>query len=384
MPPVTHPSRRAVLRAGAAVAVGAGVLGPRTLLDTAVAAETPLKALAARSGRYFGTSSSLVPLLTDAPYADLVTRHCSVLAPENEFKWSVVRPTPSQPYNFLLADQAVAFAERNRMAVRGSCFTWNNSNPWWFDVPAFFNPGNALRLLEEHITTVMTRYRGRVRSWDVVNEAITGKGYLPNPWVKALGPRYIDNAFTIAHRADPKAQLLINEYNLEYSNGFSLDRQRVMLRVLDDLLSRDVPVHGLGVQAHLTHAAMKGQFDAKQHLRFLRSVAAMGLQIVITELDVSDKDLPTDRGARDRGVADAHGRYLDCVLQVPQVEGIISWGLSDKHSWIRDNPDTARFDRADGEEQRPLPFDDQMRPKAAYGAVAASLGRARRAAPRPR
>lgn len=377
-------TRRGFLRAGAAFAVGAGVLGPRALLPDAAAAETPLQALAARSGRYVGTSAGLVPLLTDSAYADLVTRHCSVLAPENEFKWSVLRPTPGEPFNFVLADQMVAFAEQHGMDVRGSCFTWSNSNPWWFDVPAFFNPGNALQLLEEHIGTVAGRYAGRVRSWDVVNEAITGQGLVPTPWAKALGPRYIDNAFTIAHRADPAAQLVINEYNLEYDNRFSRDRQAVMLRLLDELLSREIPVHALGVQAHLVHAAVKGQFNAAQHLRFLRSVAAMGLKIVITELDVSDKDLPTDVAARDRGVAEAHQRYLDCVLQVPQVEGIVSWGLSDKHSWIRGNPDTARFAREDGQDQRPLLFDDRMQPKPAYDAAARSLARARRAAPRTR
>ncbi|MCW2613416.1 MAG: Endo,4-beta-xylanase [Frankiales bacterium] len=376
-------TRRGLLKAGAAVAVGAGVLGPRTLLpDAAAVGETALRTAAGRSGRYFGSSAAVLNLLTDPSYADLITRHCSVLAPENEFKWALLRPVPGQPYNFLLADQAVAWAEARGMDVRGNCFTWNNSNPYWFQLPQFFNPGNALAVLEEHITTVMTRYKGRVRSWDVVNEATNGAGYYPTPWAKMLGPRYIDNAFTIAHRADPDAQLVLNEYNLEYDNRYSRDRQAVMLRVLDDLQSRDVPVHALGVQAHLAHHAVRGQFDPAKHQRFLRSVASMGLKIVITELDITDQDLPGDVVTRDREIAVAYQRYLDCVLQVPQVEGVVSWGLSDKHSWL--NSSEERFEREDGLDQRPLPFDDRMAAKPAYAATARALGRARRAAPRTR
>jgi endo-1,4-beta-xylanase len=108
----------------------------------------------------------------------------------------------------------------------------------------------------------------------------------------------------------------------------------------------------------------------------------MGLKIVITELDMTDQDLPGDIAGRDRDVAIAYQRYLDCVLQVPQVEGVVSWGLSDKHSWI--NSSEARFRREDGQDQRPLIFDDRMQPKPAYDATLRALRRARRAVPRTR
>ena len=368
-------SRRELVRRAAVVAAAGTVLGPAQLLPRATAAVATLAEQARRSGRYFGSSASVGTLLTDAPFTALVAEQCDVLTPENEFKWSYLRPAPGQ-FVWTLADLAVDQAEQMGLAVRGNCFTWANSNPWWFDVPQFLNPGNALSVLEEHIGAVVTRYKGRVRSWDVVNEATNGAGYYPTPWARLLGPRYIDNAFTIAHRADPTAQLVINEYNLEYTNRYSRDRQRVLLRVLDDILSRDVPVHALGVQAHLEADAVRHQFDPKQHRSFLRSVAAMGLKVVVTELDVNDINLPTDHAERDRRIADAYTRYLDTVLAEPAVEGVVSWGLSDKHSWMNSSED--RFRRADGEKQRPLLYDADLAPKPAREAAAAAFARARR------
>mgnify|MGYP000689857032 CR=1 FL=1 len=370
-------TRRELVRRGALLAAAGSVLGPAELLRPASASgEVPLRDLARRSGRYFGTAASVPTLLTDPAYRALIRSQCSVITPENELKWATLRPAPGV-FNWLLADQAVAMAQEDGLAIRGNCFTWANGNPWWFDVPQLFNPGNALALLEEHISAVIGRYKHAVRSWDVVNEATNGQGYYPTPWAKALGPRYIDNAFTIAHRADPTAQLVMNEYNLEYTNRYSRDRQRVLIKVLDDVLSRDVPVHAVGIQAHLEYAAIRDQFDPKQHRQFLRTLASMGLKILITELDVIDLNLPTDTVARDRGIASTYQRYLDTILTEPAVEGVTTWGLSDKYSWMN-NAEQDRFARADGTEQRPLMYDEQLAAKPARTAAASALTRARR------
>ncbi len=367
-------TRRELLRNGALLAAGVGVLGPARLLATAASAEPTLAELARASGRYVGTGAAMENLLADAAYRALVTNQCTHLTPENEFKWTTLRPSPAQPFNFGPADLAVTFAEQNGLRVRGSCFTWANDTPWWFD--SYVTPANALSVLEQHITTVMTRYKGRVYSWDVVNEATDGKGYYPTRWAKLLGPRYIDNAFTIAHRADPAAQLVMNEYNLEYTNNYSRDRQRFCLKVLDDLLSRNIPVHALGVEAHLEWAAVKDQFDPKQHRRFLRTIESMGLKVVITELDVLDVNLPTDPVYRDKCIGETYKRYLGTVLEEPVVEGVISWGLSDKYSWMNTGAE-ARFNRADGTKQRPLPYDDAMAAKPARAAFAHALAGAK-------
>jgi endo-1,4-beta-xylanase len=368
-------SRRELVRRAAVVAAAGSVLGPAQLLRSATAATPTLSNAAARSGRYFGSCASLANLLRDPAFASLLEAQCSVVTPEVEFKWSTLQPLPGQ-FNFALSDLAVSKAESMGLAVRGNCFTWANGNPFWFDVPQFLNPGNALKVLEDHITAVVSRYKGRVTSWDVVNEATNGAGYYPTPWARLLGPRYIDNAFTIAHRADPTAQLVMNEYNLEYTNRYSRDRQKVVLRVLDDILSRDIPIHALGVQAHLEAEAVAHQFDPKQHRSFLRSVAAMGLKIVITELDVNDINLPTDHAERDRRVAETYARYLDTVLTEPAVVGITSWGLTDRYSWMNSND--SRFDRKDGEDQRPLLYDADLKAKASHAATLGALGRARR------
>ena len=370
-------TRRELVRRGALLAAAGSLVGPAELLRSASASgEVPLRDLARRSGRYFGSAASVPTLLTDPDYRALIRTQCSVITPENEFKWATLRPAPGT-FNWLLADQAVAMAQEDGLAIRGNCFTWANSNPWWFEVPQLFNPGNALQLLEEHISTVIGRYKHAVHSWDVVNEATNGQGYYPTPWAKALGPRYIDNAFTIAHRADPTAQLVMNEYNLEYTNRYSKDRQRVLIKVLDDVLSRDIPVHAVGIQAHLEHAAIRDQFDPKQHRQFLRTLASMGLKIIITELDVIDLNLPTDVVTRDQGVASTYQRYLDTILTEPAVEGVLTWGLSDKHSWMN-HAEQHRFKREDGTKQRPLMYDEALQAKPARGAAANALVRARR------
>ncbi len=368
-------TRRELVRRAAVVAAAGSVLGPAPLLRSAVAAPPTLAAAARGSGRYFGSSASLTNLLRDPAFAALLREQCSVLTPEVEFKWSTLQPLPGQ-FDFVLSDLAVSQAESMGLGVRGNCFTWANGNPAWFGSSQFLNPGNALKVLEGHITAVVSRYKGRVGSWDVVNEATNGAGYYPTVWAKLLGPRYIDNAFTVAHRADPTAELVMNEYNLEYTNRYSRDRQQVVLRVLEDILSRGVPVHALGVQAHLEAEAVAHQFDPKQHRSFLRSVAAMGLKILITELDVNDINLPTDLATRDRLVADTYARYLDTVLTEPAVVGITSWGLTDRYSWMNSND--ARFDRKDGEDQRPLLYDPYLKAKESHAATHGALGRARR------
>jgi endo-1,4-beta-xylanase len=142
--------------------------------------------------------------------------------------------------------------------------------------------------------------------------------------------------------------------------------------VIDALLHDRVPVHALGVQGHLRAADFQaGKFDARGYRRFLRDVADRGLKILVTELDVLDDGLPADNRVRDRAVADSYARYLDAALSEPAVASVMTFGLSDRYTWLQED-----YPREDGAPRRPLPYDDQLRPKPAYQALSAALGHA--------
>jgi endo-1,4-beta-xylanase len=193
------------------------------------------------------------------------------------------------------------------------------------------------------------------------------------PWYATIGPSYVAEAFQTAHDADPDALLVLNDYGYETDDGFDLasDRRAAALTFLDRMLADKVPVHALGVQAHLKAEHFATAFDPAGYRRFLSDVAARGLKILITEMDVLDDGLPAVVTARDQGVADVVGRYLDVALDEPAVVSLMTFGLSDRYTWLQED-----FSRHDKAPRRPLPFDDQMRPKLAYNALKSSIERA--------
>jgi endo-1,4-beta-xylanase len=218
------------------------------------------------------------------------------------------------------------------------------------------------------------RYRGRVDAWIVANEVTSPEGVrglrTDVPWYATIGPSYVPEAFHIAHEQDPRALLVLNEFGFETVNEFGDQpgpRRRATLQVLDRLLARDVPVHALGIQAHLLADRFAERFHPA-YRRFLDEVADRGLKILITEMDVLDDGLPADITVRDRGVADVYRRYLDVALDHPAVKALITFGLSDRYTWLQED-----FPREDGAPRRPLPFDEDLQPKPAYRALANSL-----------
>lgn len=367
-------TRRSLLRGTAAAAVGAGVLGPKALLSPAAAAES-LRLAAEGTGRYVGTCLTLTSALSDPAYFAAVVKHCSVIVAENEMKYGALRPLPAPaPISTTAADLLLTLGELNGMRARGHTLVSNTAFPQWFN--SVVTPENCGRLMAEHVTSAVTAFRGRVFSWDVVNEPITGDGYYENPWFNRIGPGYIDTAFRLAHEADPACQLVLNDYGFEFTSAFSLTRQATLLRILRGLVERGVPIHAVGLQGHLEAQAMREEFVPAQHRDFLRQIADLGLAIIISELDVDDIKLPTDQRQRDVLIGDCYKRYLEVCFDEPAVEGVVSWGLSDHRSWINAG-DREKYRRADGTPQRPALLDGANQPKLASAAAAVALERGR-------
>ncbi len=364
----------------------AGLAAATATRGIAAPSPTGLQALAAAKGLRLGSSFGWSPRGADRgsfanpAYAALLTRDCGVLVPENEMKWQALRPSATR-FDFARFDAMMAWADANALPVRGHNLLWHQPKwmPRWEETHDFgATPARAAeRLLVDHITTVCQRYGTRIRSYDVVNEAVEPKdgSLYQTALSRALGgpEATLDLAFHTARRVAPHAQLVYNDY-MSWEPGNATHRAGV-LKLLEGFKARGVPVDALGVQSHLvtqgldtraTIAGIEGDWR-----RFLDAVTAMGYDLVVTELDVRDNALPVDIAVRDRAVADFTRGYLDVMLAYPRLHDVLLWGMTDRYSWIEG------FEpRKDKALRRPCPYDAAFRPKPMHAAIAAALAAA--------
>lgn len=340
--------------------------------DFKVLANTPLRAHATAKGLSYGAASSSARLSSDRIFAANFAKECSILVPEWELKWKTLRPSPDS-FNFAPGDWLIKFAHQHEMLFRGHTLVWHNDLPPWFAEKV--DSRNAQQILRHHIKTVAGHYAGKVHSWDVVNEAVSIKdgrsdGLRKWPWLQFLGSDYIDIAFHTAAEADPKALLVYNDYGLDFDTRDNEAKRTAVLKLLERLKSRGVPVQALGIQAHL-NSDLRDKFNANKLKAFLHDVADIGLKILVTELDVTDKKLPKSFYWRDRIIASMYEDYLSVVLDEPAVIAVLTWGLSDRYTWL-----SKYAPRPDGAPVRPLPLDAQMNRKLAWNAIARAFDQA--------
>ena len=275
-------------------------------------------------------------------------------------------------YNWKNADAIVAFAERNKLRVRGHNLVWHfeSQTPKWIFKDKDGNQASkelVLQRLKDHITTVVSRYKGKLYAWDVANEVISDKPdeYLrPSEWYKICGEEYIAKAFQWAHEADPNALLFYNDYN-----EISPVKREKIYRLVKSLKGAGVPIHGVGLQGHWAiNEPGVGQLDST-----LKRFADLGVKIQITELDISV--YPKEPEARERKPGDADTtftsdrenaqieKYKMCFELFRKYKNVISgvtfWNISDKYSWLDNFPVKNRKDY-------PLLFDQNLKPKKAY------------------
>ena len=309
------------------------------------------------------------------PYTRTVVDQASILVAENAMKWSSLRPTPST-FDFSQSDKLFEFASKCGQLVRGHNLCWHEQLPSWFAATA--NKDNARDLLTQHIEAVAGHYAGRVHSWDVVNEAVQvsdgrADGLRNSPWLELIGPEYIELAFATAAKADPHAKLTYNDYDIELDTPEQTAKRAQVLLLIRRLHARGVPIHALGIQSHLQAT---GPLPGAGELNLIREAAKMGLEVYITELDVNTHALAGGPDAQDAAVAAVYKSYLGLVLPEPNVKAVLTWGITDAHTWLNQTrqPWTQR---ADGARQRPLPFDDQYQPTPAFYAMRKALDSAR-------
>jgi endo-1,4-beta-xylanase len=342
--------------------------------DFAVKGEASLKERAAAKGLIYGAATGYQILSADSAFAQSFAKDCAMLVPENALKLGVLRPSATQ-FDFTEGDALAEFARTHNMLFRGHTLVWGQDFAGSEWLRTSVNSQNAERVMISHIKTVVGHYAGEIHSWDVVNEAIDpshgrADGLAKTQWLKFLGPDYIDLAFRTAAQADPKALLVYNGDLLDHDTPDADARRAATLNLLKNLKSKGTPVQALGIQAHLW---ANKPINASKLRAFLHDIAELNLKILITELDVIDQKLPAEIDRRDRRVARVYEDYLSIVLDEPAVIAVLTWGLSDRHTWHSSfNP------REDKAPVRPLPLDAQGKRKLAWNAIARAFDKAPR------
>ncbi len=297
----------------------------------------------------------------DLAYEELVHSQFNSLSPENAMKASYIHPAPNQ-FDWYLADRLVNFAEDQGIRFHGHTLIWHQQLPEWIE--NFAGDREQWRaLLEQHIKTIVNRYKGRVTAWDVVNEAFMEDGSLRNSiWYQHLGASYIRLAFEYAHEADPDALLFYNDYNLAQNPL----KRKAVIRYLEEMKLAGVPIDGIGCQFHINiHFPEVSDLN-----KCMEEVCQAGFKLHISELDIAlnpfSRSMPQPKEADLKRQADRYLAVFKAFDRQPNLlkYGITMWGLSDADSWI-----PSYFNRED----YPLLFDGNYQAKAAYCKLIESL-----------
>ena len=344
-------------------------------------AQTPASLKDAYQGAFFVGAAVNANQFTgkDSRSAAIVKEQFSTITPENVLKWERVHPKLDN-YDFVLPDQFVAFGEKNHMFIVGHCLIWHAQTPAWV-----FQDENGkqigrdalLKRMHDHISTVVGRYKGRIQSWDVVNEALNEDGTLrQSPWMKIIGEDYIAKAFQYAHEADPQAQLNYNDYSIENEA-----KRNGAVALIRKLQAQGIPVSTVGIQGHDSLDWPSADLEDATITAF----AALGVKVAITELDVdvlpsawsptadvtlnvkSDPKInPYPNGLPDdvqKALAKQYAGLFAVYLKHRDVVNRVTfWGVTDADSWKNNWPVKGRTDY-------PLLFDRAGKPKPAYDAV---------------
>jgi endo-1,4-beta-xylanase len=354
---------------------------------TGLSATAPLRDLAYARGIVIGGALDPRPLAAEALYRDTAKREFNFMSPEGEF--SIYETHSDQPPYAMYAtlpklDAQVNFALQNGAQIQAFHLAWYRDSLWttWLnDIPA----SQRWTFLQQHIRDLMTRYKGKARYWNVVNEAFEDDGsvrgleidlnpktgqYAGENWLAPLGRGYIEKSFREARLADPTARLFYNDYNLEYNdpNSNTSAKWEAVLAMVKDFKARGVPINGVGFQGH--HNLQYGIPDPALLAERFRQLQRLGLEVRITEFDFGIQNAPGTEAERLATQAASYKAFLNVCLAAPNCTAFHTWGFTDKYSWLNDPNSPTTF------VSKPLIFDTNYRPKPSYYALRdALLGR---------
>ncbi|MFV2102926.1 endo-1,4-beta-xylanase [Micromonospora sp. LOL_024] len=335
-PPTRLRPRTALVSAVA----GLALVATSVVVASSASAATTLGASAAEKGRYFGAAIA-ANKLSDSTYIGIVNREFNSVTAENEMKIDATEPQQNN-FTFANADRIVNHAISRGMSVRGHTLAWHSQQPGWMRSMS----GTALRnAMLNHVTRVATYYRGKIHSWDVVNEAFAdgSSGARRDSNLQRTGNDWIEAAFRAARAADPGAKLCYNDYN---TDNWTHAKTQAVYRMVQDFKQRGVPIDCVGLQSHFN----SGSPYPSNYRTTLSSFAALGVDVQITELDIEGSGSTQ---------ANTYRNVVNDCLAVARCNGITVWGVRDCDSW-----------RSGG---TPLLFECNGNKKAAYNATLEAL-----------
>jgi endo-1,4-beta-xylanase len=336
-----------LLAAFAALAL-AGCGGPE--IDVPSGAQPPP---AGTYSRPLGMAVQVPAAEKDPDYVRAFVTTATSLTPENELKWAIVHPEPNR-YDFGPADALVDLARRTGKRVRGHTLVWDQQLPAWV-TDRTWTPDALRAAMVEHIKTVVGHFRGKVASWDVVNEPFADDGsFKPDLFFRVLGPSYVETALRAAREADPDAKLFVNELAAERPGP----KRDALLGLAAELHNRGVPLDGIGLQDHTTLDGAPSQADLEDTMN---RIAGLGLDVELSEVDVAIPPSTPTSPAVLADQAQVFGSAAQACAAVARCTGMTVWGVDDRWSWL-------------GAAQRPLLFDADAQPKPALAAVRTALG----------
>ncbi|WP_308201464.1 endo-1,4-beta-xylanase [Sphaerisporangium perillae] len=315
----------------------------------------------------FQVGAAIAWAQTLGEHGELLTRHFDSVTPGNALKWDATEPREGE-FTFDEGDHLVDYAAEHGLKFRGHTLAWHSQTPGWVfkdgDRDLTATPEDKallLKRLENHIRAVMGRYKGKIQTWDVVNEVVDENqpdGMRRSPWFQVTGYDFIRTAFRVAHEVDPAAALVLNDYNTEFPR-----KRQAMYDLVKKLKAEKVPIDAVGHQLHVNIE----QVPASEIEKTIRLFAGLGVDQQVTELDVSvytdfvssyttvPAEVPAQQGYRYKEIFDVFRR------QASHLSSVTVWGLADDATWLSSFPITRL--------NPPLLFDDELQAKPAYWGV---------------
>lgn len=324
-----------------------GIVTPTTAVDTTLYKVMPFP---------MGAALNVNLLRNNTKYNAVATKEYNSVTAENVMKFAGLHPGQNT-YNWTDADYLVDFAISNGKRVHGHTLIWHNSQPVW--VTNFVGDSLAWEnLMKTHIQTVMTHFKGKVSSWDVINEAFDDNGVLRTSiWRQKLGPDYMARCFKYAYEADPSALLFYNDYGQENN----VAKRNAINAMLTSFKNRGIPIHGIGLQFHISYTQSDANMTA-----VINSAIATGLKVHISELDVKVNTGKSQTFVFTPALAEQQAAKYKSVIKIyntiPQNQqfGVTIWNIGDGDSWIPNFQGAPDF---------PLPFDLNFKRKPAYKGI---------------
>ena len=308
------------------------VINSETMSTQPTPAHEALQTLATlkRPDFQVGIAGALSPTVGDESYRSIVYGgNFGRLTTENALKWQFIHPQPSK-YTFTEADALVTVARQHNMSVQGHTLVFGEANPAWVQNLATQtdnDKANVKQIMTDHISKTVGHFKGRVAAWDVVNEPLSDNdevGLRSHVWFKAMGESYIATAFQAAHQADPQAKLYINDWGLEVDG----ERWDAMLDLVTRLKAANVPIDGVGFQAHVYEEA--DMIDPAVLREHIKALAVIGVTAHISEMDVYNNNKTDVQAQQYRDI------FAACFNE-PNCTSWTTWGVSDRYNLYLDD-----------------------------------------------